>query len=520
MQRLRPIAGTGWPTLYRAESARAVNLAYLLTGQRQLAEDLAQEAFVRVASRLREVSPDAFGPYLRQTVVNLARSHFRHARVQRRYADRIEAEAEHRRAVSEAASAIDADSHEELWRALHALPARQREVLVCRFYLDMSEEQTAETLGIRAGTVKSTSARGLVALRAALRLGAGVVMDDLERDLSELLQQRVAALPDQYEAPPALVGRARRRRTLKRVSLVVSVVVIATGTAAGVAQVAGRQHPHHVITTLPPPSTTSTTATLPASTSTSTSPPRPRVATVACPITYILTGETPYPAPVIEPRVPQAGDRTLLGHLTSFAATTDPRYVVLAPTGWTCAMTAATDGQNGMDVQPPGAAPGSDPGSTGGIAIINDYLWHGGVGSTLACTVFDDPALVQYVTQNYPGQLPCPSAGRTVTRVDTHVATFVDPDGTHGVGVDGAAVESTGRRRQISILRCKPTVGLTTADCDTIIADFIVRQRCSGWHRRDTDDGHRGAAVPARRLGDDDERRGNHRQRGPSARGL
>jgi len=154
--------------LYRAESARTVNLAYLLTGQRQLAEDLAQEAFLRVASRLREVNPEAFGAYLRQTVVNLARSHFRHARVQRRYAERIEAEAEHHRAAAEAASAGDADAHEDLWRALQALPARQREVLVCRFYLDMSEEQTAETLGMRSGTVKSTSARGLGALRAAL----------------------------------------------------------------------------------------------------------------------------------------------------------------------------------------------------------------------------------------------------------------------------------------------------------------------------------------------------------------
>ena len=133
--------------LYRAESGRAVQLAYLLTGQRQLAEDLAQDTFVRVASRLRGVNPDAFGAYLRQTVVNLARSHFRHARVQRRYAARVEADAEMRRAAGEASSAMhDPGGHDDLWRALGELPVRQREAIVCRFYLDMSEEQTADTL--------------------------------------------------------------------------------------------------------------------------------------------------------------------------------------------------------------------------------------------------------------------------------------------------------------------------------------------------------------------------------------
>ena len=155
--------------LYRAESARAVNLAYLLTGQRQLAEDLAQEAFVRVAGRLRDVQPDAFGAYLRRTVVNLVRSHFRHARVQRRYADRIESDARiHREAVESASSTADAETSAQLWAALLALPVSQREAVVCRFYLDMSEEQTAETLNVAVGTVKSATSRGLRALRVAL----------------------------------------------------------------------------------------------------------------------------------------------------------------------------------------------------------------------------------------------------------------------------------------------------------------------------------------------------------------
>jgi RNA polymerase sigma factor (sigma-70 family) len=155
--------------LYRAESARIVNLAYLLTGERQLAEDLAQEAFLRVAGRLRDVHPDAFGAYLGRTVVNLVRSHFRHARVQRRYADRIQADERIRRDAVEAASgAIDSGTNEQLWAALQALPISQREAVVCRFYLDMSEEQTAETLNVRIGTVKSATSRGLQTLRGAL----------------------------------------------------------------------------------------------------------------------------------------------------------------------------------------------------------------------------------------------------------------------------------------------------------------------------------------------------------------
>ena len=155
--------------LYRSESANAVRLAFLLTGQRQLAEDLAQEAFLRVASRLREVSPDAFGAYLRQTVVNLVRSYFRHARVQRRYADRIEAEAVERQRASEASSTpSDSDSRDRLWAELQLLPVRQREAIVCRFYLDMSEEQAAEALGVPVGTLKSATSRGLSTMRAAL----------------------------------------------------------------------------------------------------------------------------------------------------------------------------------------------------------------------------------------------------------------------------------------------------------------------------------------------------------------
>jgi RNA polymerase sigma-70 factor (sigma-E family) len=151
---------------YRAESARVASLAYLLTGDRHLAEDLMQEAFLKVGGRLRHVSPETFGPYVRRTVVNLARSHFRKNSVRRKYASRIETEHVVRQQATE--KAVDHEMHDELWQSLQQLSVRQREAIVCRFYLDMSEAETADALGISIGTVKSSTSRGLAAMRAAL----------------------------------------------------------------------------------------------------------------------------------------------------------------------------------------------------------------------------------------------------------------------------------------------------------------------------------------------------------------
>jgi RNA polymerase sigma-70 factor (sigma-E family) len=147
--------------LYAAHAPDAVRLAYLLTGQRHLAEDLVQEAFVRLFGRFRDLrNPDAFGAYLRTTVVNLARSHFRRRRVERAYVERVGREP---RPV-----AVDTERGDELWGALQRLRPRQRAAIVLRYYEDLTEAQTAEVLRCAVGTVKSLVSRGIDQLRRDL----------------------------------------------------------------------------------------------------------------------------------------------------------------------------------------------------------------------------------------------------------------------------------------------------------------------------------------------------------------
>jgi RNA polymerase sigma-70 factor (sigma-E family) len=147
--------------LYAAHARRAGRLAYLLTGDQHLAEDLAQEAFVRLMGRLGSIHDDeAIASYLRTSVVNLSRKHWRKLGHERRYLNA-------QRASSTAVQTTlpDVESRDVIRRALEALPYRQRAAIVLRFYEDLSEKETARILGCRIGTVKSTVARGLDRVR-------------------------------------------------------------------------------------------------------------------------------------------------------------------------------------------------------------------------------------------------------------------------------------------------------------------------------------------------------------------
>jgi len=150
---------TAFATLYEQHSPAAYRLAYLLTGEPELAEDLVQDAFVRLIGRFTSLrDPDAFDAYLRRTVVNLSYSTFRRRRVERAHLDA--------QTALPAAGLPDVETADELWRQLHRLAPRQRAALVLRYYDDMSEQQAADLLGCPVRTVKSLVARGLAAMRA------------------------------------------------------------------------------------------------------------------------------------------------------------------------------------------------------------------------------------------------------------------------------------------------------------------------------------------------------------------
>ena len=149
--------------LYAREAPAAVRLAYLLTGDRSVAEDITQDAFVRVSGRLAHLRDGAaFDAYLRRAVVNLAKIHFRRQAVERAYLARSRPE------VSSPAHEHPVVEREATMAALARLPQRQRAAIVLRFYEDLSESAIAEILRCRNGTVRSLVTRGVQALRADL----------------------------------------------------------------------------------------------------------------------------------------------------------------------------------------------------------------------------------------------------------------------------------------------------------------------------------------------------------------
>jgi RNA polymerase sigma-70 factor (sigma-E family) len=146
--------------LYREHIGRARRLAYLLTGSVGDADDIAHEAFLRCAGRLGALrSPDRFGAYLRRAVV-------REVAMRRRAADReygrLDRASRSRPVTDDVQTATD---RVDLVAALQRLPARQRTAIVLRYWSDLPEAEIARSLGCRPGTVKSSLARGLAALR-------------------------------------------------------------------------------------------------------------------------------------------------------------------------------------------------------------------------------------------------------------------------------------------------------------------------------------------------------------------
>lgn len=153
---MRPAHQREFAEFFDVASPKLLSAAWLLTGDRHAAEDLAQEALARTYARwarLRTGSPLAFS---RRVMANL------HTDGWRKHHREVLTDEPPERGRGSDPRTVD------LVRALRTLSPRERECVVLRHYLDLSEKQTAETLGISVGSVKSYTMHGLRGLRAQL----------------------------------------------------------------------------------------------------------------------------------------------------------------------------------------------------------------------------------------------------------------------------------------------------------------------------------------------------------------
>lgn len=158
-------AGRQVSALYKEHALALLKLAVLMTGDQPTAEDIVQDAFLALYRRwpsLRDTG-SAVG-YLRSTVLNGCRMIHRARR--RRQALVLDPPAT---ADSAEAEALIGEAHREVLTALRSLPPRQREAVVLRYHLDMTEQQAAGAMGVSRGTVKSATSRGIAALARILK---------------------------------------------------------------------------------------------------------------------------------------------------------------------------------------------------------------------------------------------------------------------------------------------------------------------------------------------------------------
>jgi RNA polymerase sigma-70 factor (sigma-E family) len=159
--------------VYAALWPRLVRTAYAVSGDLGVAEDAVQAAFAKAYRSWRRISRlEAPEAYLRRMAVNEV---LNDRRLARRRHEIISGDPPDRATVE---TLDDALAHDEMWRAVSSLPPRQRAVLVLRYYEDLSEQQIADALGCRPGTVKSQASAALASLRARLdrptRAGEGL----------------------------------------------------------------------------------------------------------------------------------------------------------------------------------------------------------------------------------------------------------------------------------------------------------------------------------------------------------
>jgi RNA polymerase sigma-70 factor (sigma-E family) len=155
--------------LYVVHYKQLVRLAALLLDETAACEDVAQEAYVKLAAsgrleRLRD--PDAALAYLRTTVLNLARSSLRRRLVAAKHAPMVHG----RDYIDDGVTQVV--DRTAIVRAMRTLPRRMREAVALRYYADLTEAQTAQVMGVSTGSVKSYTSRGLERLAEQLKVTA------------------------------------------------------------------------------------------------------------------------------------------------------------------------------------------------------------------------------------------------------------------------------------------------------------------------------------------------------------
>lgn len=165
---------SAYEEIVRRYQRTAFRVAYLICGSKEDAEEATQDAFVKAYPALSRFRRDApLRPWLLQIAANEARNR-RTARGRRASLPfRLEREPRSEEGPLSPEGVALADSeHREVLDILERLPRKHREVVACRYFLDLSEAETAAALGCRKGTVKSRLARALARLRAELGEGA------------------------------------------------------------------------------------------------------------------------------------------------------------------------------------------------------------------------------------------------------------------------------------------------------------------------------------------------------------
>ena len=154
-------------SLYQAHALSLARLALVMLGDAAAAEDVVQDAFLGLYRRWdRLADPSAAPSYLRTSVLNGCRTALRRQSRQSVLRDGADDEVVFGGPALESAEAtvVHGEEHRAVLAAIRRLPARQREALVLRYYLELTEEQAAEAMRVSRGTVKSATSRAITAV--------------------------------------------------------------------------------------------------------------------------------------------------------------------------------------------------------------------------------------------------------------------------------------------------------------------------------------------------------------------